>query len=58
MRPTIRKAGRLVIPKSRRDGGGRRSSELQKSNGRLVIPATGQPISIDDVRSLGEADQP
>ena len=57
MRPTIRKAGWLVIPKPLRDRWGRRSSELQESNGRLVIPATGQSISIDDVRSLGEADQ-
>jgi bifunctional DNA-binding transcriptional regulator/antitoxin component of YhaV-PrlF toxin-antitoxin module len=31
--------------------------ELQERSGRLVIPATGQSISVDDVRTLRGADQ-
>ena len=31
--------------------------EVEERNGRLVIPASGEAISIDDVRSLRDADQ-
>lgn len=31
--------------------------EVEERNGRLVIPASGESISIDDVRSLRDADQ-
>ncbi len=31
--------------------------EVEERNGRLVIPASGESISTDDVRSLRDADQ-
>lgn len=31
--------------------------DLEERNGRLVIPTSGESISIDDVRSLRDADQ-
>lgn len=31
--------------------------DVVERRGRLVIPATGEPITIDDVRSLRDADQ-
>lgn len=31
--------------------------EVEERNGRLVIPASGESVSIDDVRSLRDADQ-
>lgn len=31
--------------------------EVEERSGRLVIPTSGQPITIDDVRSLRDADQ-
>jgi AbrB family looped-hinge helix DNA binding protein len=31
--------------------------EVEERNGRLVIPASGESISIDDVRSFRDADQ-
>lgn len=31
--------------------------EVEERNGRLVIPASGESLSIDDVRSLRDADQ-
>jgi AbrB family looped-hinge helix DNA binding protein len=31
--------------------------DVEERHGRLVIPASGQPITVDDVRSLRDADQ-
>ena len=31
--------------------------EVEERNGRLIIPASGESISTDDVRSLRDADQ-
>lgn len=31
--------------------------EIEERRGRLVIPASGEPIRIDDIRSLRDADQ-
>jgi len=31
--------------------------DVEQRRGRLVIPASGEPITIDDVRSLRHADQ-
>lgn len=57
MRASIRKVRRPVIPKALRDRWGLRPGEVEERHGRLVIPATGQSISIDDVRSIREAEQ-